>query len=76
MSFQNEIMTTELKALKLSLKELKEKYDKLESVHDELITRYRATKEELTTLKAKYDNLEIAYELAIDETHVATVDGS
>ena len=29
-------------------------------------------KEELTTLKENYDNLEIAYELAIDETHVAT----
>jgi len=68
---QNDIMTTKLKELKLSLKELKEKHDKLESVHDELITRYRPMKEELTTLKANYDNLEIAYELAIDETHVA-----
>jgi len=45
----------------LSLKELKEKHDKLESVHDELITRYRASKEQLATLKANYDNLEIAY---------------
>jgi len=42
------------------------------SVHDELITRHRALKEELVTLKANYDNLEIAYDLAINETHVAT----
>ena len=53
-------MTTKLKEHKLSLKELKEKHDKLQSVNDELITRYRAMKEELTTLKANYDNLEIA----------------
>ena len=69
---QNEIMTTKLKELKLSLKVLKEKHDKLESVDDELITRHRALKEELVTLKANYDNLEIAYDLAINETHVAT----
>ena len=71
---QNEIMTTKLKELKLSIKELKEKHDKLESVHDELLTRHRALKEELTTLKANYDNLEIAYNLAINETHVAKLD--
>jgi len=65
-------MTTKLKELKLSLKVLKEKHDKLESVDDELITRHRALKEELAPLKANYNNLEIAYDLAINETHDAT----
>ena len=69
---RNEIMTTKLKDLKLSLKELKEKHDKLESVHDELITRHRVLKEEFTTLKVNNDNLELAYDPAINETHVAT----
>ena len=41
-------------------------------MHDELITRHRALKEEFTTLKANNDNLELAYDLAINETHVAT----
>jgi hypothetical protein len=72
---QNAIMTSKLKELKLSLKELKDTHDKLESVHDELITRHRALKEEFTTLKVNNDNLELAYDLAINETHVATVDG-
>jgi len=69
---QNEIMTTKLKELKLSLKELKEKHDKLESVHDEPITRHRVLKEEFTTLKVNNDNFELAYDLAINEPHVAT----
>jgi len=69
---QNEIMTIKLKELKLSLKELKEKHDKLEIVHDELIARHRVLKEEFTTLKVNNDNLELAYDLAINETHVAT----
>ena len=69
---QNEIMTTKLKELKLSLKELKEKHYKLEVVHDELIARHRVLKEEFTTLKVNNDNLELAYDLAINETHVAT----
>jgi len=43
-------MTTKLKELKLSLKELKEKHDKLE-----LITRHRALKKDFTTLKANND---------------------
>ena len=54
-------MTTKLKELKLSLKELKEKNDKLEVVHDDLITRHRVLKEEFTTLKVNNDNLELAY---------------
>jgi len=65
-------MTTKLKELKLSLKELKEKHEKLESVHDELITRHRVLKEEFITLKVNNDNLELAYDLAINEPHVAT----
>ncbi len=65
-------MTTKLKELKLSIKELKDKHGKVESVHDELITRHRALKEEFTTLKANNDNLKLAYDLAISETHVAT----
>jgi len=69
---QNEIMTANLKELKLSLKELKEKHDKLEVVHGELITRHKVLKEEFITLKVSNDNLELAYDLAINETHVAT----
>jgi len=69
---QNDIMTTKLKELKFYLKELKDEHDKLESVRDELITRHRALKEEITTLKANYVNLEIPYNIAINETHLAT----
>ena len=65
-------MATKLKKLKIFLKEFKEKHDKLESVHDELITKHRVLKEEFTTLKVNNDNLELAYDLAINEPHVAT----
>jgi len=41
-------------------------------VHVELSTRHRVLKEEFTTPKVNNDNLELAYDLTINETHVAT----
>ena len=65
-------MSSKLKELKSSKKELKDKYDKLEWVHNELITSHNKLKDEYTTLKINHDNLAIAQEFLSNEPHDAT----
>ena len=67
-------MSSKLKELKSSKKELKEKYDKLEGIHNELITSYKMLKEEYTNLKVNHDNLVISHEFLSNEPHDATND--
>ena len=43
---ENKIMSSKLKELKISKKELKEKHDKLEGIHNELTISYNMLKEE------------------------------
>ena len=68
---ENEAMSSKLKELKSS-KELKEKHDKLEGIHNELITSYNMLKEEYTNLKINHDNLVVSHELLSNEPHDAT----
>ena len=43
---ENKIVSSKLKGLKSSKKELREKHDKLEGIHNELTTSYNLLKEE------------------------------
>jgi hypothetical protein len=61
-----------LKELKTSKKELREKYDKLEGIHNELTTRYNLLKEEYTTLKVNHNNIVLSHEYVSNEPHDAT----
>ena len=65
-------MSSKLKELKYSKKELKDKHDKLEGIHNELTTSYKLLKEEYTNLKINHDNLVLSYELLFKEPHDAT----
>ena len=67
----NDAMSSKLKELKSS-KELKEKHDKLEGIHNELTTSYNMLKEEYTNLKVNHDNLVVSHELLSNEPHDAT----
>ena len=53
-------------------KELKDKHDKLERIHNELITSHNMLKGEYTTLKINHGNLVIAQEFLSNEPHDAT----
>ena len=65
-------MSSKLEELKSYKKELKEKYDKLEGIHNELTTSYNLLKEEYTNLKVNHDNLVVSHELLSNEPHDAT----
>ena len=51
---------------------LKKKHDKLEGIHNELITSYNMLKEEYTNLKINHDNLVVSHELLSNEPYDAT----
>ena len=65
-------MSSKLKELKTSKREPREKYDKLEETHNELIGSYNLLKEEYTNLKVNHDNLVLSHELLPNGPHDAT----
>jgi hypothetical protein len=65
-------MSSKLKELKISKKERREKHDKLEGIHNELITRYNLLKEEYTNLKVNHDNVVLSHEYLSNESHDTT----
>ncbi|XP_066365343.1 filament-like plant protein 1 [Miscanthus floridulus] len=62
----------ENKIVSCKLKELREKHDKLEGIHNELITSYNLLNEEYTNLKINYDNLVFSHEFLSTKPHDAT----
>jgi hypothetical protein len=54
---ENKIVSSKLKKLKTSKKELREKHDKIEEIHKELTISYNLLKDEYITLKVNHDNL-------------------
>jgi hypothetical protein len=62
-------MSSTQNELKTSLKDAKEKYEKLSEANRELKDRLVKIKEDFTKIKIDYDNLLIAYELLSCDTH-------
>lgn len=61
-------MSSAFKELNITLSDLKEKHDKTQGIHKELI-RVRSLKEENSSLKINHDNLAILYDFLSSETH-------
>jgi predicted nuclease with TOPRIM domain len=62
-------MSSTTKDLKTPLRDVREKYDKLNETNMELNARLFSLKEDYTQVNINLDNLSIAYEILFIETH-------